>query len=158
MLGTAANLPIHQDLASVLKTCGSALVTIGPAMGNAAEMDAAAKSLYGVTVSTSDVESLVTIPLENEMSGLPGLANEYSTSVPQLSSILLVFTPGTDLVHARQLVQERLRVVRPSLPRWASPPVNTLERRTTKSPWLAPSAQNRNPRECEAPAEQRSSD
>jgi CzcA family heavy metal efflux pump len=74
-------------------------------------------------LSTSDVESLVTVPLELAMNGMPGLADLRSTSVPQLSSIVLVFTPGTDLLHARQLVQERLATVRPTLPRWASPPV-----------------------------------
>jgi CzcA family heavy metal efflux pump len=35
----------------------------------------------------------------------------------------MVFKPGTDLLHARQLVQERLTTVRPTLPTWASPPV-----------------------------------
>ena len=74
-------------------------------------------------LSTSDVESLVTVPLELSMNGMPGLADVRSTSVPQLSSILLVFKPGTDLLHARQLVQERLATVRPTLPKWASPPV-----------------------------------
>jgi Cu/Ag efflux pump CusA len=74
-------------------------------------------------LSTSDVESLVTVPLELAMNGMPGLADLRSTSVPQLSSIVLVFKPGTDLLHARQLVQERLATVRPTLPRWASPPV-----------------------------------
>ncbi|HUK78398.1 MAG TPA: efflux RND transporter permease subunit, partial [Thermoleophilia bacterium] len=74
-------------------------------------------------LSTSDVESLVTVPLELAMNGMPGLADVRSTSVPQLSSIVLVFKPGTDLLHARQLVQERLATVRPTLPRWASPPV-----------------------------------
>jgi CzcA family heavy metal efflux pump len=74
-------------------------------------------------LSTSDVESLVTIPLERELSGIPGLVDMRSTSVPQLSSILLIFSPGTDLLHSRQLVQERLKVAQPTLPRWASPPV-----------------------------------
>ena len=74
-------------------------------------------------LSTSDVESLVTVPIELSMSGLPGLADLRSTSVPQLSAITLVFKPGTDLLHSRQLVQERLATVRPTLPKWASPPV-----------------------------------
>ena len=74
-------------------------------------------------LSTSDVESLVTVPLELAMNGMPGLADLRSTSVPQLSSIVLVFSPGTNLLHARQLVQERLAAVRPTLPTWASPPV-----------------------------------
>ncbi|WP_198035273.1 efflux RND transporter permease subunit [Streptacidiphilus rugosus] len=74
-------------------------------------------------LSTSDVEKLVTVPLELAMNGMPGLTQMRSTSVPQLSSIVMVFSPSTDLLHARQLVQERLATVRPTLPRWASPPV-----------------------------------
>ena len=74
-------------------------------------------------LSTSDVEKLVTVPLELAMNGMPGLNQLRSTSVPQLSSIVLVFSTDTNLLHARQLVQERLATVRPTLPRWASPPV-----------------------------------
>jgi CzcA family heavy metal efflux pump len=74
-------------------------------------------------LSTSDVESLVTVPLELAMNGMPGLDQLRSTSVPTLSSIVMVFKPSTDLLHARQLVQERLATVRPTLPKWASPPV-----------------------------------
>ncbi|WP_344467828.1 efflux RND transporter permease subunit [Kitasatospora kazusensis] len=74
-------------------------------------------------LSTSDVESLVTVPLELAMNGMPGLDHLRSTSVPQLSSIVMVFKPGANLLHARQLVQERLATVRPTLPKWASPPV-----------------------------------
>ena len=47
-----------------------------------------------------------------------------SKSVPQLSSIELLFKPGTDLLRARQLVQERIATVSPSLPTWAAPPVD----------------------------------
>src|SRR5206468_7925809 len=39
-----------------------------------------------------------------------------------LSSIELIFKPGTDLLRARQLVQERITAVTPSLPTWAAPP------------------------------------
>jgi len=72
-------------------------------------------------LSTSDVESLVTTPLELALNGLPGMDDMRSTSVPQLSDIVMVFKPGTDLLHDRQLVQERLATVRPTLPKWASP-------------------------------------
>jgi CzcA family heavy metal efflux pump len=46
-----------------------------------------------------------------------------SKSVPQLSSIKLIFKPGTDLLRARQLVSERVQTITPSLPTWSSPPV-----------------------------------
>jgi CzcA family heavy metal efflux pump len=76
-----------------------------------------------VGLSTSDVEELVTVPLEQGLNGVQGLADMRSRSVPQLSSIELLFEPGTDLLRARQLVQERLGTVAPSLPTWAAPPV-----------------------------------
>ena len=76
-----------------------------------------------VGLSTSDVEQLVTVPLEAGLNGIQGLDDMRSKSVPQLSSIELLFKPGTDLFRARQLVQERIATVSPSLPTWAAPPV-----------------------------------
>ena len=76
-----------------------------------------------VGLSTSDVEELVTVPLEQGLNGLRGLDDMRSSSVPQLSSIELLFSKDTDLLRARQLVQERLAIVSPTLPTWAAPPV-----------------------------------
>ena len=47
-------------------------------------------------------------PARAALNGVPGLDMIRSKSVPQLSSIELIFKPGTDLLRARQLVQERL--------------------------------------------------
>ena len=74
-------------------------------------------------LSSTDVESLVTVPLEEALNGVPGLETIRSRSVSDLSSIQLLFKPGTDLLEARQLVSERVRIVTPSLPTWAAPPV-----------------------------------
>ena len=74
-------------------------------------------------LSTTDVESLVTVPLEQVLNGIEGLQDLRSKSVPQLSSIQMIFKPGTNLQRARQLVQERMAIVTPSLPTWAAPPV-----------------------------------
>ena len=72
--------------------------------------------------SSDEVESLITVPLEEQLNGLPGLDVLRSKSVSQLSSIQLVFERGANELHARQLVQERLAQVTPNLPTWASPP------------------------------------
>ena len=56
-------------------------------------------------LSTSDVESLVTVPLEQALNGVEGLETLRSKSVPQLSAIELIFKPDVDLLHARQVVQ-----------------------------------------------------
>jgi len=73
-------------------------------------------------LSAASVEELVTVPLEQALVGLPGLDVMRSRSVPDLSVIVLIFKPGTDLIFARQLVQERIAAVYPTLPTWAAPP------------------------------------
>ena len=73
-------------------------------------------------LSPSEVESLVTVPLENALQGVPRVTEVESESVPQLSAIFLYFKNGTDVLQARQLVQERLAAASPSLPSWAAPP------------------------------------
>ena len=72
--------------------------------------------------SSNEVEELITIPIEEQLTGLPGLEELRSKSVSQLSAIELIFERGTDEVRARQLVQERVAQVTPTLPSWASPP------------------------------------
>lgn len=74
-------------------------------------------------LTASEVESLVTVPLEESLAGVEGLDVIRSKSVSQLSSIVLIFEPGTDLLKARQVVSERVATVTPSLPTWAAPPV-----------------------------------
>jgi Cu/Ag efflux pump CusA len=74
-------------------------------------------------LSPAEVEALITTPLEEVLAGVPGLDVMRSTSVPQLSSVKMIFEPGTDLLLARQMVQERVQVITPTLPPWASPPV-----------------------------------
>ena len=73
-------------------------------------------------LSPSEVESLVTLPLENALAGVPGVAELRSKSVPQLSSVVVLFKPGVDELKTRQLVTERVAIATPSLPTWAAPP------------------------------------
>jgi Cu/Ag efflux pump CusA len=74
-------------------------------------------------LSTSDVEQLVTVPLEQALNGVEGLDDMRSKSVPQLSAIELIFKPNVNELKARQLVQERMTAVASTLPTWAAPPV-----------------------------------
>jgi Cu/Ag efflux pump CusA len=60
-------------------------------------------------LSADEVEQLITVPLEADLlNGVEGVRVIRSESVPGLSSIVLVFEPGTDVYRARQLVEERL--------------------------------------------------
>jgi CzcA family heavy metal efflux pump len=72
--------------------------------------------------SSTEVEELITIPIEDALNGIEGLDEMRSYSVEQVSSIKLYFERGTDRNQARQLVQERLAGVTAQLPQWASPP------------------------------------
>ena len=74
-------------------------------------------------LSSRDVEALVTIPLEAALTGIPDLATLRSNSVLGLSSIRLILEPGSDLMEARQLVQERVSRAAAELPDVARPPV-----------------------------------
>ncbi len=74
-------------------------------------------------LSATEVESLVTVPLEQDLlNGVPWVDRISSRSIPGLSAIDLVFKPGTDETAARQLVQERMTQIR-ALPNVGTPPV-----------------------------------
>ncbi len=74
-------------------------------------------------LSSAEVESLITVPLEADLlNGVPWLQVIQSESMAGLSTIEMIFAPGTDLMKARQMVQERLTQAR-ALPNVSSPPV-----------------------------------
>src|SRR6516162_928033 len=73
-------------------------------------------------LSPSEVEALTTVPLEAALHGVPGVYDIRSSSEPELSAIFLYFRGGTDVLRARQLVQERLQTTAPTLPTWCDPP------------------------------------
>ncbi len=74
-------------------------------------------------LSSEEVEALVTTPLESALAGTPGLTAIRSKSVLGLSSIVILFPSGTELLQARALVQERVTRAMPALPSVARPPV-----------------------------------
>ncbi|MBU6301782.1 MAG: efflux RND transporter permease subunit [Verrucomicrobia bacterium] len=74
-------------------------------------------------LSTEEVDALVTVPLEDALNGLPFLKTLRSKSVLGLSSVVMIFETGTDILKARQLVQERLNLAQSRLPGVANPPV-----------------------------------
>ena len=74
-------------------------------------------------LSAEEVEAFITVPMEADLlNGVAWLNQIYSESVAGLSSILLVFEPGTDPIRARQMVQERLTQAH-ALPNVSQPPV-----------------------------------
>jgi CzcA family heavy metal efflux pump len=73
-------------------------------------------------LSAEEVESLVTVPIENALNGTSWLKTIRSKSVLGLSSVVLVFEQDVDVMRARQLVQERLATEARNLPTVARPP------------------------------------
>ena len=74
-------------------------------------------------LSTAEVEVLVSLPIENALNGVSWLKKIRSKSVLGLSSVVVYFEEGTDLMQARQLVQERITEVSGKLPAVAKTPV-----------------------------------
>ncbi|MES3043973.1 efflux RND transporter permease subunit [Sphingomonas faeni] len=74
-------------------------------------------------LSTEEVESLVTVPIETAVNGVPGLMTLRSKSVLGLSSVQILFERGSDVIRARQMIGERIAQVQPRLPLVARQPV-----------------------------------
>ena len=74
--------------------------------------------------AAEEVEEQVTIPIERELNGTPGLLIMRSRSTFGLSLITLVFQDGIDDYFARQRIRERLTSV--SLPPGAEPELDPL--------------------------------
>ncbi len=75
-------------------------------------------------LSAAEVEQLVTVPLEQDLlNGVAWLEQIRSESLPGLSRIELIFEPGTDVLRARQLVQERLIQAPGGIPNVSKAPV-----------------------------------
>ena len=73
-------------------------------------------------LSADEVEQLITVPLEADLlHGVAFLDEIQSESVAGLSSIVMIFEPGTDIFRARQVVAERLTQAH-ALPNVSKPP------------------------------------
>jgi cobalt-zinc-cadmium resistance protein CzcA len=89
--------------------------------------------------AAEEVEEQVTIPLERELNGIPGLQVMRSKSTFGLSLITLVFRDGVEDYFARQRIQERINGV--NLPTGATTgldpltsPIGEIYRYTLESP------------------------
>jgi len=67
-------------------------------------------------LGATDIERLVTFPVEQACSNIPGLIELRSFSRFGLSLVTLVFTDETDIYRARQQVSERLQEVKDQIP------------------------------------------
>jgi Cu/Ag efflux pump CusA len=74
-------------------------------------------------LAPTEVEALVTVPLEQALAGLPHLAIMRSKSVTDLSSVKMIFDRDADPLEVRQNVQEGLALMIGSIPPDVGPPV-----------------------------------
>ncbi len=79
-------------------------------------------------LAPEEIEKLITVPLESQMAGLPGMIELRSLSKFGLSQIRMTFEDNVDLYRTRQLVSERLLTMGDKLPAGLQPrlaPIST---------------------------------
>jgi cobalt-zinc-cadmium resistance protein CzcA len=63
-----------------------------------------------------EVEQRITFPIETAMAGLPHLESTRSLSRYGISQVTVIFKDATDIYFARQLINERIQLIKDQLP------------------------------------------
>lgn len=76
--------------------------------------------------SPLEVEQRITYLVETAIAGLPGIEYTRSLSRYGLSQVTVVFDDGTDIFHARNLINERLQTAKSQLPDGIEPEMGPI--------------------------------
>ena len=76
--------------------------------------------------SPLEAEQRITFPVETALYGLPQLEYTRSLSRYGLSQVTVVFEEGTDIYHARNLIDERLAAIKNALPSGLEPQMGPI--------------------------------
>lgn len=76
--------------------------------------------------SPLEAEQRITFPVETALYGLPQLDHTRSLSRYGLSQVTVVFDEGTDIYHARNLIDERLAAIKSTLPPGLEPEMGPI--------------------------------
>ncbi len=76
--------------------------------------------------SPLEAEQRITFPVETALYGLPELDYTRSLSRYGLSQVTVVFKEGTDIYHARNLIDERLSAIKSALPAGLEPEMGPI--------------------------------
>ena len=114
MIGAAVRLSTRRP--AIVIAVGAALVIAAAFVARGLKLDALPDITPNQVLVLTDapgltpeeVEILVTRPVEQAVAGQPGLESQRSISRYGISAVTAVFSDDTDLLRARQTVQERL--------------------------------------------------
>ena len=77
-------------------------------------------------LAPSEVERLITVPIETEMGGLPKVKQVRSSSKAGLAQVIITFDDDADTYFTRQVVFERLAAAREKLPEGVEPEMGPI--------------------------------